>query len=277
MSPPEPPPPNRPKQQIRPEPAPKILDEMPERSVLAQRRFDRPRSKTLAGGVAVIPVAPPAPREYAQTIPAAAHGAPTARPDTPVPASLQDDQAAVLRRELAAERHRRQEAERRLRVQAEAHSPATFPPGVSEPPGGSQAPSSSADGTIAALRKAQTRLLLGMGATLAALAAPLAIWLTNVAAEVKSRTERASVQVAQASNAAESAKKSTGSNDKELSALQQEFRQYRANMRELMRLQGVELPKHKGDPESDELKPVTPLCQPGKVCPGPQLILTNPP
>jgi hypothetical protein len=49
------------------------------------------------------------------------------------------------------------------------------------------------------------------------------------------------------------------------------------NRRELDRLQGIEYPKVEGDPEPNDLEPYTPLCAPGKVCPGPQLILRKAP
>ncbi len=264
-----------------------------------QRRFDEPRRRqTLTSFPEVrIPVAPTAPLEYRPTVAAEAFTAPTlpARPEptgiripedetTPrsrvdgPPLSTTPEQASnvALRARAEAAEAKAAELERRDRVRQESKQ-VSYPPRVDRsleptPPVVSIPP----DGSVASLRKAITRLVLGVAALLALLGAPLAIWVSNVAAEAKSRAERASSQVAQASNEADAAKAKASTNAKDAAATEREFRQFRANMRELMRLQGVEIPKHDGDPESEDLKPYAPLCATGKVCTGAQLIITRP-
>ncbi len=275
-----------------------VLDQTPEEQVVKQRRFDEPRRRsTLTSFPDVrIPVAPTAPLEYRPTVAAGALTAPTlpvkpeptavrftedettprSRVDGP-PLSATPEQASnvALRARAEAAEAKTAELERRERVRQETRQ-VSYPPRVDRsseptPPVVSIPP----DGSVASLRKAITRLVLGVAALLALLGAPLAIWVSNVAAEAKSRAERASSQVAQASNEADAAKAKASTNAKDAAATEREFRQFRANMRELMRLQGVEIPKNEGDPEPADLKPYAPLCPSGKVCTGPQLILTR--
>lgn len=264
-----------------------------------QRRFDEPRRRsTLTNfpGSKLPPLgAPGLPLDYRPTTPASALTAPTlpakaettgirftedettprSRVDGP-PLSATPEQASnvALRARAEAAEAKTAELERRERVRQEtrqaSYPPAKIdrsptPPVVSIPP----------DGSVASLRKAITRLILGVAALLALLGTPLAIWVSNVAAEAKARSERASAQVAQASTEADAAKAKASTNAKDAAATEREFRQFRSNMRELMRLQGVEIPKNEGDPEPADLKPYAPLCPAGKVCTGPQLILTR--
>ncbi len=263
-----------------------------------QRRFDEPRRRsTLTSFPDVrIPSPPVAPLEYRPTAHAEALTAPTlpAKPEpaavrftedetTPrsrvdgPPLSTTPEQASnvALRARAEAAEAKAAELERRDRVRQESKQ-VSYPPRVDRsseltPPVVSIPP----DGSVASLRKAITRLVLGVAALLALLGAPLAIWVSNVAAEAKSRAERASSQVAQASNEADAAKAKASTNAKDAAATEREFRQFRANMRELMRLQGVEIPKSEGDPDAEDLRPYAPLCPQGRVCTGPQLILTR--
>ncbi len=225
-----------------------------------------------------LPTPPSAVAKARRTDPPPSAESTTPGPASQAPPSAAEGQAAVLLEELTKERAKTAELERQARVRDEAELPAgSFPPPkVERSPAPPSPVSIPPDGSIASLRKAQTKLLLGIGAALAALATPLAIWVTNVAGEAKARSERASTQVAQATNAADDAKTKAGSNAKEAAEWERTFRKYRANRRELDRLQGTEYPKADGDPEPDDLKPYVPLCPAGKVCPGAQIILTRP-
>lgn len=173
-----------------------------------------------------------------------------------------------------AERDRAELAEfrRRERVQVESRQPGPY-----QPPLRSQSPVPSsdsirADGTVQNLRKAQTRLYLALAAFVALAAYPTVSWLQS-AAEVKAQSQRADVKANVATTVADSAKATATDADNELTKLRDEFRLYRANMREVMRLQGIDMPRHTDDPDPNDLKPVTPYCPRGKVCTGPQLVL----
>ncbi len=264
-----------------------------------QRRFDEPRRRqTLTSFPEVrIPVAPTAPLEYRPTVAAEAFTAPTlpARPEptgiripedetTPrsrvdgPPLSATPEQASnvALRARAEAAEAKAAELERRDRVRQETRQ-VSYPPARVERPGAPAPPLVSVppDGSVESLRRALTKLVLGAAAVLALLGTPLAIWVSNIAAEAKSRAERATAQVAQASNEADAAKAKASTNAKDAAATERDFRQFRSNFRELMRLQGVEIPKTDGDPEPADLKPYAPLCPQGRVCTGPQLILTR--
>jgi hypothetical protein len=246
-----------------------------------QRRQDQPkRTATLPhmaalkappifeGAEPPLPGPPPLPLEAAKTVPAAAHQAATQRAPSPIevravrietqPESRQSAPAPSADQTALAAAIKDRD---RLRSELEKALTDSIRP----------------DGTAASLRKAQTRLYLGIAAALVILAAPLAAYLTAAAEAARTRSERAAVQAGNATTAADSAKASANSNDKELTALRAEFRQYRANMREVLRLQGIESAKHSGDPDPNELEPVTPYCPRGKVCNGPQIILQKPP
>lgn len=129
------------------------------------------------------------------------------------------------------------------------------------------------DGTVESVRKAQVRLLLAIAGLLAVTAVPLTTYIQALAA----RAERTALQAAQATNAADAAKAKAGTNSADQSAAEKQFRQYRANQREVWRLMGVIYPKVDGDPDPEKLEPTTPYCPPGKVCAGPQLVLSKPP
>ncbi len=262
-----------------------ILDEPPEPGAIREPRAIVPQPKQTWPGIPGLPI------DYRVTVPASAITAPTL-PASPEPTSLgvpsdekpslappsaTPEAAALVASRADADRLRAKvaELERDARAVAEtktvSYPPAKVdrsptPPLVSVPP----------DGSVESLRKALTKLILGIAAVVALLGTPLAIWVSNIAAEAKTRAERASTQVAQASTEADAAKAKASTNAKDAAATEREFRQYRANMRELMRLQGVEIPKSEGDPEPADLKPYAPLCPAGKVCTGAQLIITRP-
>ena len=270
-----------------------------------QRRFDLPkRAATLTGMPAPaapgsVPPPPPAvPLEYAPTkrppLPwgktvrapspppelAAMRRTPVPPPDEPpAPQSAADGQLAAVLAERDRLRGELAQAQRDARAAAEAKLE-TYPPKVEPQRRPSPVPSSTPradsirpDGTVESLRKAQTRFYLGLGAFLAALALPTAAWLQS-AAEAKARSQSADVRASAASSAADSAKATASNADKEIAKLRDDFRQYRANMREVFRLQGIDIPKRApDDPDANDLKPVTPYCPKGKVCSGPQLVL----
>jgi hypothetical protein len=233
------------------------------------------RKQTFTGLGAMAP--PPLPLEHRPTAPAAALQAPTQRAPTPaagMPAQAPDEPSQeALRAALAAAERRNAELERRERVRTETASPNSWPPKVERSQ--SPVPSSEsirADGTVQNLRKAQTRLYLALAAFVALAAYPTVSWLQS-AAEVRAQSQRADVKANAATTVADSAKATATDADKELTKLRDEFRLYRANMREVMRLQGIDMPRHTDDPDPNDLKPVTPYCPRGKVCTGPQLVL----
>lgn len=286
------------------------LDEQPERlsvnhpGVEDANQPPPARRGTLPGGMAAIPVRTSG--EYQPTLPApnplqrqtvqrpappsavalARRTDPPPPAETPVPESLSggqsdaptsqraEDREKVLERELAKERARRLEVERQARVKAESQGPGPYQAPIVVPERPSRAPESAAgDGSAKALRSALTKLSLGIAALLAILGIPLTAYIQAMATKI----ERSNAQAAQANARADAVDDKAGTNAKGQTELDKQFRQYRANRRELDRLQGIEYPKVDGDPEPENLKPVTPLCAPGKVCPGPQIILLRPP
>lgn len=280
---------------LRPPPLPDrppALDQTPEPSAVREPRADaRGRSATLTGMVPPkLPpeLAPtrPAPSPWSKTVmrptpPStkavarrsdppppidstaladASQGQPEATPPaTPLPPSNENQAIQSLRR-------RAEEAEaelgRALRSAAKANAEALSARLAAD--------SIRPDGSVASVRKAQTRLLLGAAAALAVLVTPLALYINALTAELK-------VRAAQATTAAESAEKSADNSKKARGNIEAEFRQYRANMREILRLQGVQVPAHEEDPQPKDLKPYTPLCQSDRICSGPKIVVTEPP
>jgi hypothetical protein len=182
--------------------------------------------------------------------------------------------AEAAEAKIAAAEARAQEAERRHRVQLESQGPGPYQSPVivaQERP--SKAPESGAgEGSTKALRSALTKLLLGLAALLALLGVPLTAYIQALTTKI----ERSTAQAAQANARADAVEAKAETKIKDAATSEREFRQLRSNLRELMRLQGVEIPKREGDPDPEDLKPYAPLCSAGKVCPGPQLILTRP-
>jgi hypothetical protein len=115
--------------------------------------------------------------------------------------------------------------------------------------------------------------VLALAAFLALLGVPLTAYIQSLTAKI----DRSTAQAAQANARADAVEARAETKIKEQVASDKEFRQYRANTREVWRLLGVEMPKTEGDPDPNDLEPYTPLCAPGKVCPGPQLILRRAP
>jgi len=304
--------PQRPRQPSRPELTSILTPDQPERDAVHHPGLEgsaQPppnRRGTLPGGMAAIPVAS---GEFARTLPApnplqkktwrvptppsavaaARRTDPPARAepltmsirvpaDEPAQSARQRDREAILEAELAKSRAAKAEAERQLRVQLESKGQGpyqtpivTTPP--TAPPVAHVTDSIHPDGTLASLRKAQTKAWLGIAALLAVLAVPLYTYVDALA----KRTERLGVQTEQATTTAAAAKEKTGTNAKTQLTLEQQFRQHRANEREVWRLLGVDVPKADGDPEPENLEPMTPYCAPGKVCTGPQLVLRKSP
>lgn len=297
-------PPPLPRQPSSPELVGIVTPDQPERGAVRHHPGveDAPqappqRRGTLPGGMAAIPALTSG--EFAPTLPAPnplqkktwrvptppsaallARRTPVPPPDDPpAPQSAADGQLAAVLAERDRLRGELAQAQRDARAAAEAKLE-TYPPKVEPQRRPSPVPSSTPradsirpDGTVESLRKAQTRFYLGLGAFLAALALPTAAWLQS-AAEAKARSQSADVRASAASSAADSAKATASNADKEIAKLRDDFRQYRANMREVFRLQGIDIPKRApDDPDANDLKPVTPYCPKGKVCSGPQLVL----
>ncbi len=133
--------------------------------------------------------------------------------------------------------------------------------------------------SVASLRRAKARLYLAVAAFITAVLIPFGGWVISMRDAENSRvkSERAAVIAEFAKTLAEQAKEQAGVGEKKNAADDKAFRQYRSNMREKDRLNGTEYPAVDGDPAPDDLKPMTPLCPPGKVCRGPQLVLLRPP
>lgn len=236
------------------------------------------RKGTLIGmGATRAPGPPPLPPELRPTAPAAALTAPTVRatpaagiriPENETPSGGQQGPSAELAKDMAE----LAEFRRRERIQIESRQPGPYQQPMRSPSPVPSSDSIRADGTVQSLRKAQTRLYLALAAFVALAAYPTVSWLQS-AAEVKAQSQRADVKANAATTVADSAKATATDADKELTKLRDEFRLYRANMREVMRLQGIDMPRHPDDPDPNDLKPVTPYCPRGKVCTGPQLVL----
>lgn len=233
-----------------------------------------------------LPEAPPLPTELAKTQRAPSTTAQTVRA---TPASGQEavrnesptsgragDREAILEGELAKLRAEKAELERQARIAAESKAPGPYQAPIVAAPPAPSAESIHPDGSLASLRKAQTRLYIGLAALLAVIAVPLGAWL-SAAAEAKAKSETAAVKADNATSTAERADAKASTNTKTQTSLEQQFRQHRANEREVWRLLGVLVPKADGDPEPENLEPMTPYCAPGKVCPGPQLVLRRSP
>jgi hypothetical protein len=240
--------------------------------------------------------APKLPGELAPTMPAPSTTADTRRPATPAegipirpqvvametspggqpgaslpPASSNPDaaSAAALRRELAeAKLAKEAETEARKRLELELAAKA-----AAEEAAAKKKPADPERIWGVPLRNA----LIGFMAAVTALGAPAAIWLTAQAEIAKQEAARQKLITEQLQAQVSAAKLDGGKAKLEASASKAELAHFKAYFREVMRLQGVEIAKHKDDPEAGDLKPTAPLCQPGKVCAGPQLIITVPP
>jgi hypothetical protein len=119
--------------------------------------------------------------------------------------------------------------------------------------------------------------LIAFMAAVTALGAPATIWLTAQAEIAKQEAAQLKIATAalQAKATEEQANKAKAK--VELADSKSELVAQRVYYREVFRIMGVEIPKHPGDPDPPDLKPVTPLCPTGKVCSGPQLIISVPP
>jgi hypothetical protein len=246
-----------------------------------QRRFDQPKRRLTDPG---LPAPPHAPREYAATLPAPSTTAATLRA-TPAsgqeaariedaPQSRSEAREALLESELAKQRAKVAELERQARVRTESQGPGPYQAPIVAPERPSVAPQSVAgEGSTRALRSALTKLTLAFAALLAILGIPLTAYIQAITTKV----ERSTSVAAQANARADAVEAKSETKIKAQVDSANEFRQYRANRRELDRLQGIEYPKVEGDPNPHDLEPYAPLCAPGKVCPGPQLILRKAP
>lgn len=197
------------------------------------------------------------------------------------PASQHPDRAsleAVRRRAEAAETELA-ELKRQKRVQAEAASPASFPPAVTPPAAPVIVHQGVSSETLEAYRKAQTKLMMAVAGLLVAIAAPCALWLTNAAVKAESDTKRSQVQVTEAVKTSESAKVQTSSTDKELAATKAELTKFKLYTIVLQRRQGVNIRLPDGVREEDlpKLDFEAPLRRPGEVKPGATLIVQTPP
>lgn len=277
-----------------------------------QRRFDAPKRNTLTDLPAArppapkptlsgLPAPPPLPIEHAPTVKVPARSplkeiwrvptppsavAQARRSDPPTSAELAPVESphseraasreAILEGEVTKLRAEKAELKRQARIAAESKAPGPYQVPIVAAPPAPTAESIHPDGSLASLRKAQTRLYIGLAALLAVIAVPLGAWL-SAAAEAKAKSETAAVKADNATSTAERADAKASTNTKTQTSLEQQFRQHRANEREVWRLLGVLVPKADGDPEPENLEPMTPYCAPGKVCPGPQLVLRRSP
>jgi hypothetical protein len=203
------------------------------------------------------------------------------------PQSLQDGQEAVLRKALADEREktraaeaRAAELERQARVQAEAASPATYPPAVT-PPAAPAAPVVVQQGvsseTLENYRKAQTKLMLAIAGLLVAVAAPCALWLTNAAMKAESATKRTEVQATEAVKTSESAKVQTTDANQEIAALKAQRQADQLYFIAVMRKLGIHVRKPDGWPDPPTLNVTAPIRKPGQVDDGTSLTVNTPP
>lgn len=119
--------------------------------------------------------------------------------------------------------------------------------------------------------------LIAFMAAVTALGAPATVWLTARAESAKQEAARQAIITAQLQQQVASAQASKTQTASELTASKAELVAQRVYYREVFRLMGVEIPKHPGDPDPGDLKPVTPLCPRGRVCAGPQIVVTVPP
>jgi len=179
-----------------------ILDQVPEPGVVEQRRFDAPkRPASLAGlptarrlegtqtlsGLPAPPPLPPGPPPTMVRVPAGEN----------TTSGLSDDQAALLRDDLAKARDELAEERRQRRVQAEAASPATYPPPVTPaPPAAEPAPPAPVDDepTPRAWKAALFKVIVGLGALLTAAATILGV-RANTAIEPKVENNTARTRV----------------------------------------------------------------------------------
>ncbi len=278
-----------------------------------QRRFDRPkRPGTLTGMPA--PAAPgskppPPPRlpgELAATMPAPRNPLQhkTMRADSPPPlvaASRRTDppptidppaeearpsaraaaREPILEAELAKARGEIAELKRQGRVQAEAASPATYPPPVTPPaaPVPVVVQQGVSSETLEAYRKAQTKLMLAVAGLLVAIAAPCALWLTNLSVRNESDTKRTQVQVTEVAKATETTKEKTIDGSKETAITKADLAKFKLYFIAVQRRQGVAIRLPDGVREEDlpKLEFEAPLRRPGVVKPGASLIVQTPP
>jgi hypothetical protein len=211
------------------------------------------------------------PPQADDTLPAP--GEPGGQPEASSGPTSLELQVAALRARAEAAEAAKAELERQARVRSESQGPGPYQaPVVVAPERPSKAPESSAasDGSTKALRSAVTKLVLGLAALLALLGIPLTAYIQALTTQI----ERSNSQATQARTEAADAKAGNSKAKQEAAATKAELAQFKAYFREVMRLQGVEIAKQKDDPDAGDLKPVTPLCQAGKVCSGPQLIVT---
>lgn len=120
--------------------------------------------------------------------------------------------------------------------------------------------------------------MIGFIAAVTALGAPATIWLTARAESAKQEAERQRIQTEHLQAQVSAAKVGAGQATKEAAVSKSDLIAQRVYYREVFRLMGVQLPKRDGDPDAaPDLKPYTAFCQAGKVCDGPQIIVTVPP
>lgn len=216
-------------------------------------------------------------------------GGPSASPLPP--ASLSPDGAcieATRRRAEAAELKAKlaeakiAELERQARVRVESLAPGPYQSPIERAP----APVAPEPASTTASahpdvkdRNSRVALRIALAGFLTAIAIPLAGWITVMRdAEIsRIKSERADVKSDVAKSTADEATAKANTNAKAQVNIDQQFRQKRANDRELWRIVGVDVPKTEGDPEPQDLGPKPRFCPPGQVCPGPQIVLTRAP
>ncbi len=223
-----------------------VLKPPPPSSVALARRSEPPATSE-----------PPAPQTNA-----------SGRPDAPLPPpSLHPDEAsaqASRRRAERAEQRADEEANERRRlelllaIEQEKSKQAAAP---SKP----------------WLDERLTRALVAVLTALAALGAPMGIWLTAKASALEKAQERQAERAKDTTATASSAKAESRDAAKELDALKQQLAAERAYNREVLRRMGVQIPKRDGDPDPPTIETESPLRKPGTVTPGPVLVVKTAP
>ncbi len=229
--------------------------------------------------------------EQPTTDPPKAASAVAAQPSAPAATSI--DVESLRRRAEAAEAALAKveakakvdliELERQQRVQLESLRPGPYQQPIELRPAPAPVAPAPAPATESArpesLQQAKNRFLTKLFGYGTIIIIPFGGWLVSVVGswETRAKTERSEVKSDVAKSIAEGADTKVNANAKETATWSLEFRQYRANRREIDRLQGIEYPKVEGDPDPENLEPMTRLCPAGKVCPGPQIVLRRAP
>jgi len=202
------------------------------------------------------------------------------------PAASNPEDACVdsLRRALRAAKAELAEAKRQERVRSESLLPGPYqvpleirpsPAPVAPAPAPATSDSDSDSARPESVQQAKNRFLTKLFGYGTIVIIPFGGWLVSVltAWETRAKTDRSEVKSENAQVTASSAFAEVGEWKTLTVKLQEELRKERANNREYFRLGcGVEIPKAEGDEAPDAFEVTRPICPPGKVCPGLQVV-----